>query len=63
MCPACIAQIVFRRGRTSQIDKCGFESYSVECRECAARLVAIIDPYDDELLLSEVEGYSCLAWR
>jgi hypothetical protein len=24
--------------------------------KCAARLVAIIDPYDDELLLSEVEG-------
>ena len=34
------------------MDSCGFESYELECRRCGASLGGIIDPYDDELLLS-----------
>jgi hypothetical protein len=30
---------------------------SLECHECGARLAGIIEPYDDELLLSELEGF------
>ena len=56
-CPACTAQVMFCRSRTLHIDTCGFESYSLECHECGARLAGIIDPYDDELLLSELEGF------
>jgi hypothetical protein len=56
VCPACTAQIIFCRSRTPHIDRCGFESYSLECHECGAGLAGIIDPYDDELLLSELEG-------
>ncbi len=47
---------MFCRSRTPRIDACGFESYSLECQECGARLAGIIDPYDEELLLSELEG-------
>jgi hypothetical protein len=57
VCPACTAQVIFCRSRTTpHIDRCGFESYSLECHECGAGLAGIIDPYDDELLLSELEG-------
>jgi hypothetical protein len=55
-CPACAAQVMFCRSRTPLIDACGFESYSLECDECGARLAGIIDPYDNALLLSELEG-------
>jgi hypothetical protein len=47
---------MFCRSRTPDVDACGFESYSLECHECGGRLAGIIDPYDDELLLSELEG-------
>ena len=55
-CPACAALVTFSRTSTPPIDACGFESYSVECHECGARLAGIIDPLDDELLLSERDG-------
>jgi len=42
--------------RTPNIDACGFESYSFECDECGARLAGIVDPHDNALLLSELEG-------
>jgi len=51
-CPRCDAlQIIF--SRTPFIDSCGFEKYSIECKQCRASLVAIIDPADDKLLLTE----------
>ena len=31
------------------MDSCGFESYSLECEQCGAQLVGIIDPMDDQL--------------
>lgn len=53
-CPKCDARFIFCRSPSPRIDSCGFESYSVECEECGARLDGIIDPYDDKLLLSSV---------
>jgi hypothetical protein len=38
------------------MDSCGFESYSLECDQCGAQLVGVIDPLDDQLLLSELES-------
>lgn len=55
-CPKCDAQLTFCRSQSSQIDSCGFESYSLECKECRARLVGIVDPDDEKLLLSEFEN-------
>jgi hypothetical protein len=55
-CPACAALVTFSRTSTPRIDACGFESYSLECHECGARLAGIIDSLDDELLLSELDG-------
>ncbi len=46
---------MFDRSRTPRIDSCGFESYSLECVECGGLLGGIIDPYDETLLLSELE--------
>jgi hypothetical protein len=51
-CPACAALVTFSRTGTPRIDACGFESYSLECHECGARLAGIIDPLDDELLVT-----------
>jgi len=55
-CMACMAQIMSCGSRTPNIDACGFESYSFECDECGARLAGIVDPHDNALLLSELEG-------
>ena len=55
-CPKCDARLTFCRSQNFQIDSCGFESYRLECKECRARLVGIVDPNDEELLLSEFEG-------
>jgi hypothetical protein len=53
-CPACNAGLAFHRHSTPHIDACGFESYSLECKECGAALAGIVDPFDDTLLLSQL---------
>jgi len=53
-CPKCEARLMFYRSSTPRIDSSGFESYSLECKECGTRLGGIIDPYDEKLLLSEL---------
>jgi hypothetical protein len=55
-CPKCDARFPFYRSPTPRIDSCGFESYSLECKECGTQLAGIIDPNDEELLLSELES-------
>jgi hypothetical protein len=52
-CPKCNTRFVFCRSPTPFIDACGFESYTLECRECGASLAGIVDPFDDTLLVSE----------
>ncbi len=51
-CPGCAASLVIYRSNSPQIDECGFESYSLKCRECRSALVGIVDPLDDKLLLT-----------
>jgi len=55
-CPKCSARLRFQRSSFPLMDSCGFESYSLECDQCGAQLVGVIDPLDDQLLLSELEG-------
>ncbi len=55
-CPTCSARFTFYRSHAPHIDSCGFESYSLECKECGARLTGIIDPNNEKLLLSELKG-------
>jgi hypothetical protein len=45
----------FRRTIRPHIDERGFESYDLKCVACSASLHGIIDPADDELLLSGIE--------
>ena len=53
-CPKCAAQLRFCRSHNPRIDACGFESYSLECKECGVAFAGIVDPSDDTLLLSEM---------
>jgi len=43
---------MIHRSDRPQIDECGFESYSLQCRACGSALVGIVDPLDDKLLLT-----------
>jgi predicted nucleic acid-binding Zn ribbon protein len=54
-CPRCTTRLKIIRRRVPLIDSCGFESYSFECDGCGARLVGIVDPFDDKLLVSELD--------
>jgi hypothetical protein len=51
-CPNCAAALIIQRSDRPQIDECGFESYSLNCRACRSALVGIVDPLDDRLLLT-----------
>jgi hypothetical protein len=53
-CPDCSARLMLRRSAVPPIDECGFESYRLACHACGVPLAAIIDPADDQLLLSAV---------
>jgi hypothetical protein len=44
----------FRRARAPHIDTHGFESYSFFCKWCGAFHAAIVDPFDEALLLTVV---------
>ena len=55
-CPKCSARLRFHRSSFPLMDSCGFESYSLECDQCGVQLVGVIDPLDDQLLLSELES-------
>jgi uncharacterized C2H2 Zn-finger protein len=54
VCPKCDGLFTFCRSYAPHIDVCGFESYKLQCRECHIRIVGIIDPADNALLLSEI---------
>jgi hypothetical protein len=52
-CPQCVTQLMFSKSYPSRIDACGFETYSLNCPACAARLECLVDPADETLLLSQ----------
>jgi hypothetical protein len=55
-CPSCQAGVVVQRTLTPHIDSSGFENYVLKCNQCKEWLICIIDPYDDTLLLTEIES-------
>jgi hypothetical protein len=52
-CPQCVTQLTFSKSYPSRIDACGFETYSLDCPACAARLECFVDPADEALLFSQ----------
>ena len=54
-CPKCEASSKFFRTVFPHIDTCGFESYSFRCECCGSAIAGIINPLDDELLVSLLE--------
>jgi hypothetical protein len=53
-CPCCRTALTFRRSATPLIDACGFESYQIVCDQCGNTLGGVIDPADDQLLVSQI---------
>ena len=54
-CPTCKTGSKLRRATFPQIDSCGFESYFFQCDSCKTSLAGIIDPMNEELLVSLLE--------
>ena len=54
-CPECRVGLRLLRSSIAQIDSCGIESYSFQCESCKSFLAGIIDPMDEELLVSLLE--------
>jgi hypothetical protein len=54
-CPKCRVSLKLLRSSIPQIDSCGFESYVFQCESCKSSLGGIIDPMNDELLVSLLE--------
>ena len=54
-CPKCKTRWSFCELQTTQVDSCGFESYSFQCQWCASSHRGVIDPSDDALLVSLIE--------
>ena len=48
VCPVCGSFI----SGAGHIDGCGFGCHEFHCRKCSALVVGVMDPYDDELLLT-----------
>src|ERR1700722_5452284 len=57
-CPKSRVSLKLLRSSIPQIDSCGFESYSFQCESCKSSLAGIIDPMDEELLVSLLEPTS-----
>jgi hypothetical protein len=57
-CPKCRVSLKLLRSSIPQIDSCGFESYSFQCECCKCSLAGIIDPMNEELLVSLLEPTS-----
>jgi len=58
-CPKCKVSLKLLRSSIPQIDSCGFESYSFQCESCKSSLAGIIDPLDEELLVSVLDTKTC----
>jgi hypothetical protein len=58
VCPNCKSGSKLFRATVPQIDSCCFESYSFQCKRCKSSLAGIIDPMNEELLVSLLEPTS-----
>jgi uncharacterized Zn finger protein len=55
-CPKCGVDVVLHRILNPQFDSSGFENYFLKCNQCGVWQIGIIDPYDETLLLAEIQG-------
>jgi len=62
-CPKCRVSLKLLRSSIPQIDSCGFGSYFFQCKSCKNSLAGIIDPMDEELLVSLIEPAIDVATR
>jgi len=51
-CPKCSAHFLFDQDRVPAISASGLKEYHLNCQRCGVALVAVVDPVDDELLIS-----------
>jgi hypothetical protein len=58
ICPNCKSGSKLLRATVPQLDSCGFESYSFQCEGCKRTLAGIIEPMNEELLVSLLEPTS-----
>jgi hypothetical protein len=51
-CPHCGQFFAFQRTSIPELSASGLETYELECRQCGVNLVGVVDPWDDQVLLS-----------
>lgn len=51
-CPYCARLLGFQRASFPPLDSSGLETYAFECSQCGVDLVGVVDPWDDQFLLS-----------
>jgi hypothetical protein len=51
-CPHCGWLFAFQRNSIPGLSASGLETYELECRQCGVGLVGVVDPWDDQVLLS-----------
>ena len=56
-CPNCAKISTFIKPTQPHIDTCGFESYTFLCEYCGSLLSGVVDPFDDQLLVSLLERH------
>ena len=55
-CPKCMAHFLFDQVPVPTISASGLEEYHLNCQRCGIALVGIVDPVDDELLISVLKS-------
>jgi hypothetical protein len=51
-CPHCGQLFAFQRTSIPELSASGLETHELECRQCGMNLVGVVDPWDDQILLS-----------
>ena len=62
-CPKCKVSRKLLRSSIPQIDSCGFENYFLQCKSCKSPLAGVIEPMNEELLISLIEPAIDVATR
>jgi hypothetical protein len=51
-CPHCGRLFAFQRTSIPGLSASGLETYELECRQCGVGLVGVVDPRDEQIVLS-----------
>jgi hypothetical protein len=62
-CPKCRVSLKLLRSSIPQFDSCGFENYFLQCESCQSSLAGVIEPINEELLISLIEPAIDVATR